>query len=672
MSQLTMGEIEGEKVDRGEFENIYSVLYGSTADPSGARNALWNYMVEEAIVRKEADKMGLGVSKAELMELQFGVNPSPIIAARFSDPNNPGMINREQLNNIKQIIEGGTVKTAIEQGQLGASFIPYWRHQEKEIIKDRLQSKINAVVSKGMYTPTWMSEMGFKEQNESVDFLYVKVPYDEIDNTEVSLSDDDFKTFLKDNKARFTTKEEKRKLDYVIFSVLPTKEDSATAMKRVADQTEAFAAAENDSIFVLGYNGIISDTYAPREELSELVADTLLSIPVGTVYGPYMDAGAYRVAKVRARQMIADSADTRHILISAESPMAFPRAKKTLDSLENLLAQGASFDTLALKFSTDPGSSNNGGKYENVLPNQFVPEFNEVLFVTGEIGKRYMVKTSYGWHLVEVLKRSSTRTARVKVAYLNEPIVPSKETEGAMYEKATGYVTSHRKIEDLVAAASKDKSLLVETSSALNANDGAVGTLGSADDAREMVRWAFRADKGQVSPTVYTFKDNVNYFDSRYVVAGLRSVQKAGLPAVEDVRAEIETEVINLKKGELIKSRITGSDLSAIATQFKTVVDTATNVTFNAPFVPNVGNEPKVIATATKLGEGTTSAPVVGQTGVFVLRVTKKQAAPAADPASLKQTAQRISTQARSSVTARLIEAMKKDADIEDNRATFY
>ena len=36
-------------------------------------------LVEESLVKDEAENLGLGVGREELMDLHFGANPSPII-----------------------------------------------------------------------------------------------------------------------------------------------------------------------------------------------------------------------------------------------------------------------------------------------------------------------------------------------------------------------------------------------------------------------------------------------------------------------------------------------------------------------------------------------------------------------------------------------------------------
>ena len=670
--QTIMGSVDGENVDWNNFYRTEQVLYsGATGDVFSRRNSLWNYYVEEKLVQNEAEEIGLGVSKTELMDLQFGQNPSQIIRQRFSSPTNPGQVDREQLNYIKGLIENGGIDEAIQTNQLNASFVPYWAHQEKEIIKDRLQNKITSLVQKAMYTPTWMAEMGHADQNLRVDFAYVKVPFDEIDNSEVTLTDGDYSNYLKANQTRFYQDEESRKIEYVSFNVGPTGEDSTNLQNQVADLVSEFAAAEDDSLFVETNYGSIDAAYVKKAQLSPSIADTLFSMPVGSVYGPYLDAGAYRAVKLIDRKVIPDSVRSRHILQPATDPLSLQASITRIDSLKNLIEAGThTFDSLATAFGTD-GTASKGGDLGYAAPGGMVKQFNDLIFFEAEEGKLYTVITQFGVHLVEVTgKKFINNEEGVKVAYLSQVIVPSEETQNSIYEDVLEFVGQNRTLDGLVESVNANPNLSLETAPAFQKNDFQVGTLGSNNTSRSLVRWAFGADKGEVSPEIYTYQDPVENFNNKYVVAALTGIQKAGNPSVDNVKDQIEQLVINEKKGELILSKIKDMDMNTIASTYSSSIDTASNVNFIQGFIQNLGNEPKVLATAFNLGENEVSAPVVGETGVFVVRMVRKPIL--ATATNIPQLRQSISSQSRARVPVSLLQAVRKNADISDNRFRFY
>ena len=209
-----------------------------------------------------------------------------------------------------------------------------------------------------------------------------------------------------------------------------------------------------------------------------------------------------------------------------------------------------------------------------------------------------------------------------------------------------------------------------ETSARLERNAFAIGSLGAGQASRDIVRWAFNANTGEVSPELYDYQDPVEYYTNKYVVAGLLAKQAPGLPDVANIKSEIEQEVMKKKKGEMLKSRVQGTNLQAIANQFDTKVDTAKNVKFNAMFVPGLGVESRVIGKAFTMEQGQTSEPIVGSSGVFVIQLLQRPNVGQAN--NIPQLRSTMSAQARQQVPAQWIQAMKKEADIEDNRSRFY
>ncbi len=681
-TQFTLGSIDGKKVEWPEFTNAEDALYSnSSGDIYGRRNELWNFFVEDLLIKKEADALGLSVSEDELTDLQFGNNLSPIITQRFQNPQTR-QVDREQLSQIRNLIESGDINP---------NYMRFWDYQKKEIVKARLQAKLNALVSKSLYTPTWMVEQAGADQNQTADFQYVYIPFDEIDNSEVELSDADYSNYLANNKAKYKQDEETRKIDYIVFEVEATKEDSMALKSTLTDLIPQFEKAENDTIFVENNYGVVDPRYFTKEDtksadpltrqpadpLSEEMVDTLFNAPIGSAVGPFEKDGSYLIVKLLDRRVMPDSAKSRHILINATSPEQFAAAEKTIDSLKVLIEAGThQFDSLAMQFSQDPGSASKGGFYDYVIPNQFVPAYSDLIFFSGKIGKLYSVKSNYGVHLIEPMGRKfvdeNNKTERVKVAVISKPIVPSEITQKSVYNTAQDFMASNRDINSFATSAA-EQNLNIESSLPLKANDYLVGTLEAGNSSRDIVRWAFTGgnEVGDVAPDVYSFQDAVEYYDTKYIVSALRSIQPAGVPKVANIKEEIEPQVYNLKKAEVIKTKISGTDLNVIASSFEAKVDTAENISFNTSYLVGVQkNEPKVISAAFNLESGQVSQPVTGDNGVYVVRLINKTTL--SNPTNIAQLRRQTSSNAQAQVPRQLIQAMKKNAKIKDNRSKFY
>lgn len=686
-SQTTVGKIAGQNIEYQQFNQVHDMLYSSSqTDGFSGRNFLWNYFVDEALVKKEAEAIGLGVSKSELLQLHFGPDQrrmSQLMISRYQNPNIPNTPDMEQLNQLKEIVTTpGRIDQMISEQQLINDFKYRWAHQEQEVVKDGLQQKLTNMVSKAMYMPTWMAEMMGTDQNKKVDFQYVQVPFDELENSEVTLEDADYQAYFDENKNQFKTDEETRKIEYVVFDVIPSAQDSADLRGEIAELVPGFRASTNDSLFVETNLGSIDGAYFKQAGLSSnmtsAVADSVFNMAVGSVYGPYQFGSTFKAVKVTDRKIIPDSVSARHILRRATDLPSLQAAQKTIDSLKNLVETGINtFEELAIKHSEDASNAASGGDLKTFGPGMMVKEFNDVCFFQAEEGNVYSVITQFGVHLIQVYnKKFETNEPSVQLAYLSRDIIPSQTTQDDIKDQALDLQEKYTDIAALRKGAAAE-GLTVETSPSLKANDFAVGILGSGQGARELVRWAFGnsqnvdpAEAGDVSPQIYNFQNQGQYHVSKYAVAALQSIRPAGIPSFQDVKSEIEGQVINRKKGEILKAQLAGmTDLQAVANKYASKVDTATNVGFATAAIPNLGAEPDVVAEAFKIDLNQASGPIVGNTGVFIIKPTNK---PAAAPSSVAITRQSSQVSDRGQVSFRLLPSLRKNASIEDNRSRFF
>ncbi|MBK8965512.1 MAG: peptidylprolyl isomerase [Saprospiraceae bacterium] len=661
----SMGVVSGQEIKRDEFDNYEKLIYTNTqGNTFQIRQQIWNYFVEKALVEKEAEELGLGVSKEELIDLQFGNNLSPVIAERFKGQD--GQPNRATLSSIK---------AAIDQGQFTDPVnVAYWSVQEKEVKKARLQDKISSMVVKGIYTPTWQAEMTFRENNERIDFNYVRIPFDKIPDSEVKVTDADYEAYLELNPHLYDQEEETRMISYATFDVLPTAADSAATKTAVERMLAGLREAPNDSAYVVSNNGNIDNAFRKKDALPAIIADSMMTLPIGSIVGPYEDQGAWQVAKIMDRKVIPDSVKARHILLRE----ATPANEQRIDSLMALLNAGTvSFDTLAIQNSQDQGSAVKGGDLGYFGEGAMVPEFNAVCFYEAEQGKYYKTATQFGWHLIQVTgKKFIKNETGARVAYLGQRIEPSTETQQTVKDKALAMVQQAKTLADLQDQAGK-LNVPVQTSPALKASDFTLGLMGSGEDAREIVRWAF--DKSTkvdaVGQEVFSFRDpSGGYFDSKYVVAALKTIIPQGPATVASLKANpaAEQAVKNRKKAALIKEKLKNAkDLNALASQWETQVDTAKAVSILQAYVPNGGSEPAVVGTAFALEQGAVSSPVTGVSGVYILqRTSGKQELNL--PPDLTLFRRQVTSSATSSIRMNLLNSWKTQVEMEDNRSRFF
>ncbi|MGI6402817.1 MAG: peptidylprolyl isomerase [Oscillospiraceae bacterium] len=114
-----------------------------------------------------------------------------------------------------------------------------------------------------------------------------------------------------------------------------------------------------------------------------------------------------------------DRVTVRHILIDCTDEMSEEEQSQAKAKAEDLLAQvqgGADIGKLAAEHSTDPGSKDNNGEY-TFGKGQMVPEFEEWAFAA-KPGDQGMVKTSYGYHIMEKMDHSDLESVKSQIVQI--------------------------------------------------------------------------------------------------------------------------------------------------------------------------------------------------------------------------------------------------------------
>ncbi len=646
----TMGKVNGETISRDEFDRYEKAVFGNSADFQ-RRASAWNYFLDKTLVNQIAEPLGLGVGKDELLDLEFGANPSPMLAQRQITP--------EVAQQVKGMIDGNNFTDPNAR--------MFWSELEKEVVHERTQAKLMAMISKGVYAPNWLAESAYNESNGRRDFLYVRVPFEKVAEADVKVTDADLAAYLKAHEKQYYQYDETRIANYVEVSVVPTATDTADAKATLAKLAEGFASAKDDSLYVQQNQGKYDSEYKKKDALPAIVADDLNTKPYGTVVGPYLDNNSWNLAKIIDRKAVPDSVRARHILIKGGD------SEKTVDSLKNLVDTGkARFDSLAMRFGTD-GTAPKGGDLGWFAQGQMVAEFNDMCFNKAEQGKTYKVKTQFGWHLLEVTgKKFLTNASGVKFATISQRIAPSNNTQQAAKDRAIQLTTSAKTNAELEAKA-KEMGMTMQSGTAMRANDYYFGNVAQGNTAREIVRWAFeeKTKVDQVRKDIFIIADQTGgYFDSKYVVTCLKSISPKGAPTVEGLRPQIEPLVKNQMKAKIILDKLQNvGDLAAVASQFQVTIDTASAITL-ASGLP-AGNEPKVVGTGFGLANGAVSKPIEGQSGVYVVKAISEKPQDKTPP-DLTPFRRQATSSVANSVRARMMSFLRRGAEVMDNRSRFF
>jgi len=612
----TVGKINGVAIEKNDFDKKVDLIQQTNQQAANMKReelvaGVWNLVVNETILNQEYDKLGLKVTPKELSDILFGSNPPQWMQQIFTDPNT-GVFNMEQAKaQFAQLKKKSNDPQAIavEQAYL------------QPTIDQTLRQKYQSLVTGAVYVPKWMAEKMNADNNAISSISYVFVPYLSVNDSTIKISDDEVKTYIDKHSNQFKQDEETRTVSYVAFDANPSAQDSAVVYNQLKDIKADFAATADDKGFVASKLSVtpFSDFYVTKSSLQVPNADSIMHLANGQVFGPYLDNTNYTIAKMIGSRMMPDSVKCRHILIKVgdgqTAGLSDSVAKKRIDSIATAIKSGANFDSMVVKYSDDQGSKNTHGEYTftAVQFSTISKEFAETIFY-GNVGDKKIVKVSNsqysGYHYIEVLDQKKIEPA-YKVAYISKPITVSAETDVNANNAANQFAAASRELKTFQQNAAKQNKPILPAEG-IKENDFNVGILG---ESRSFVRWVYENNVGDVSePTK---------INNKYIVAIITNANKAGLQNVATARPQVENILKNEKKAQqIINTKIKGNTLEAMAQSSSTNVQKADSVSFQSPFIPSVGNEPKMIGAAfDKTLQGKVSSPIAGNTGVYAVKV---------------------------------------------------
>lgn len=650
-------KVNGTAIQRGDFEEKLKLQEQMYAGQGATREQLignvWNQEVERTVLNQEFEKLGLVVSAKEMNEILFSEN-SPL-KQEFTDPQT-GIFRVDDAKRAFAQIKKS--KNAEQLKMINAAYI-------EPLLENGKRTKYQNLLVQSVYIPKWMVEKQNADNNAIASVSYVYYPYVSIEDSLAKVSDEDINAYVKKHASEFEKEEETRAISYVSFNAGPSGLDSSNTLNQLVALKNDFSNAPDAKAFLgkVGTELPFYDSYFSRSKMQMSIKDSIVKLPVGGLFGPYVDGNNYVIAKMVGTKQWPDSAKVRHILVATTDPRSGQQirtdsaSKKLIDSIENAVKGGADFNLLVEKYSDDPGSKTNGGVYEFFPQGQMMIPFNDFSF-DKPVGTKGVVKTEFGYHYMEVLAQKNVNAA-YKVAYLAKPIIASNETIGAAETAAAQFATKSKSIKEFNEFASK-QNLTVFNATEIKQNDFNINALGQT---RSFVRTIYEKKLGDIlEPTE---------IGDRYIVAYISAVNKPGLMNVNEARSLVEGIVRNEKKANIIiNTKMKGATLEQISTSIGSPILRADSLGFAAAFVSGIGSEPKVVGAAfNKSVQGKVSSLIAGTSGVFALR---GESIGANSNTSSSNVVKEGLIQTRKMSIYRSVEALRKAAEIKDFRSTFY
>jgi peptidyl-prolyl cis-trans isomerase D len=658
-----IGEIGGDMVSYQDYDlrlqnvlEIYKLSGRSNIDEATTetiREQTWQQMVREKILDTQYKKLGIGVSTEEVDELVLGNNPHQIVQQLFTDQKT-GAFNKSFLVNF------------LKQTEVDETAKKYWLFFENEIVNDRMNTKYNNLVSKGLYVTSKQAEFDKNLVGTTVDFSYILKNYASLPDSLVTISESDIQSYYSKHKENYK-RTAIRDIEYVTFDVVPSEDDIKQTELWINKTKEEFATAKDPVQFInltadSRHIGFFTTLSLVPENLKDFVKKENLS----DLFGPYIEDGSYKVAKLVAVADRPDSVHVRHILLSPNQNRSLEVAKLQADSLIKLIKSGTPFNALALANSDDQGSAQIGGDLGWFPEGKMVVPFNNACF-SGKKGDLKTVESTFGIHIIEILAQSKD-SRKYSIGFIDRKIIPGSVTNQKAYSEASQFAGTNDTYEKFT------KSIAEKGLNKRVANDIAPQqkTLPGLDNPRSLIISLFQAEKGKI--VLDNSQQAVFEVGDKYVVAYCTKIQEDGIATVKDVENDIRFILIKDKKADIIsaefnKNNGTEKTIDDIAKTMGLTVQEATQINFRSYTVQGVGTEPALIAAASVTKQGTVAGPVKGTNGVYMLTANTVTPSQGEDLKSL-QDKLKVTFQMRGNYEA--YESLRKGANIIDKRYKFY
>lgn len=628
-SRENVGVIAGHKVHYTEYEaakdqltEVYKIESGSNDinEELGMqiRSQVWQMMLMDYTLREQAQAIGMDVTAEELSNLCIGENPHQLITQRRAFYDETGKFNRFALINFLNSLaqEPETQEQAANMQQAKN----YWMYWENAVRLTHMQDKYVNLLSQLLTANPLDAKYAFDARQTTVNVEFVQQPFFAVADSLVKVTDADIKKLYNAQKEQYK-RTPNRSLVYVGFPIEPSEADFSEVEKLMKTLENDFQTKEDVATIVNSNSDILYD----GRDYSET-----------TIPAEYKEFAFGKGVKKGQYTELTFANDTYSMARIMECGYSKPDSVKLV-----LVANGEGTEDVELGWFQ-------ASELQKTIAD---PAF------AGKKGSTFTVSSGMGEQTFKIADKSNP-TPKVKLAILSRKVTPSSKTYGILYNEAKQFIVNNNSIDSLRQSA-QELGLSVTPAFALDANADKVNDL---KNSRPIVRWAYEATVGDLS--------DVFECGNQFVVAALTEINDGEYRTLNEVRAELQMQALADEKADYIINQLNGvTTLEAAAELFDAEIQSAEGISLASYRLGAAGVEPAVIGAALALESNTTSAPVKGNMGVYMVRIGEKTVAEG--ELNAEQEIQQLNMRTSYSAPYQAIALIEENAEVEDNRARF-
>ena len=645
----TIAKVGDEKIDIQDFQRRYeeaNQMYqqqGAKMDPAALQQRVLYGMIQEQLLDKEINDLGIEVSDNELTQAMLGPDAH---YAMIQFAQNMGFESPSQLYDVA--FNPGKYGVPEDQARQVQQM---WLKQEQQMEMMLKQQKFQNLLV-GSLVANELDAKAYYDGNAATSHIaYAKKSYSDLPNDKYPVSDSEIKAEYDKQKNAYKVDEEMRRVSYIAVNIEPSTADVAEARKLV-DATVANLAATNDLEAVNGDSNFGVDRRSTtlsaitNPQLKNFVADSV----TGAVTMLSFINDEFTIAKNLGKKVAVDSINVDLVAYQGDAAGR--------DSLLAALNSGTPFEE-ALKM---PGVVGGQADVWNTLASTPDNELKEKLLNAGS-GYFISDSTANDARIVRVNSKKAP-VAIYDYATVTYKVYPSDATVAKLNDDLQEFMSGVTKADSLTIAKAIKAGYALQPAM-LTANSA---TLGNVPYTRNAVKWAMDAKRGEVSPIL---EDGQN---DRLIVVALNEIIKPGfMPISDDIKTALTEKVRNDKKAADLIAQYKGkaSDIAGYAGLMQANVD-STEVTFGQMFIAGIGAmESNLLGQVPVTPKGLVTGPLQGNNGVYVYQVYEVDNQ--SRPYNYQENAARYNQQfGGQAVLQNFFDIMMEDNKVVNNTLKFY
>jgi peptidyl-prolyl cis-trans isomerase D len=646
--EATVGTIDGEKLSANDFQELYNQCENAQrmfrmADPrlseeqkaasftetelSYIKDEAWGVFTQLAIAEKQVAELGITVTNEEIMDI-LNNNGSMYLNSIYHPFRTQSGFSTEDLNAViaayNQMMRDGS-----QYDSNLASLYNCWKYMEKRVRLEALTNKQIKLIENATIANPVLANKNFELNNNSYNLEVVAFPYTSVEDSLVNVSDKEIKKFYDENKEYFYKQlQDSRDIKYISVKVVPSESDKNDILAQMNEYADTLKAGnkEFDRLTRISQSNFeYNDLLWTKEAFSEDIQVRIEQAGVNEVVGPYLNPSdnSYNVFMTTEKSNAPDSLLVRAIVVTSQSG---EEVEATTDSLLNALNNKADFKEVAKNYAHIDSLWMTSkefyavGLIDNVTTQKEIYNARPGVYATSDF------KTIPGKLIYQVInKKGSTDVYNLVV--IKRDITFSSDTYDNTYNKLSQFIASCNSIAEIENKAMENGYRVQK----MNDVSAATKNINNIPSTYNVVKWVLSEDRkaGDFSGieecgTDYLIFTTVTSVNPKGYIALDKEVNVYGTKTSDIIKNRLMLD----KKAEIITAELTGKAYDAIKSNNKAQVTSVNMVEYKkATNIPSLNvDEPVISLVAAKMNVDEVSAPIKGDNGVYVIKVTGKNA----------------------------------------------